>query len=46
MSKEYEYNSTQLEVIDHLQQLADALARGWIGFEWYEKLSKRELARI
>lgn len=40
------YDALHLEVIDHVTQLAAALTRGEIGFEWYTELSQIELARV
>ena len=40
------YSPLELEVIDHLRQLTEALVSGTIGFEWYTGLSQRELARV
>ena len=36
----------EFEVIDHLGQLAAALARGSIGFQSFTALSQQELARV
>ena len=42
----YGPDAPEIEVIGHLRQLVDALARGAIGLEWYCDLSRRELARV
>jgi hypothetical protein len=40
------YDEERLEAVSRIQQLAESLANGTIGFEWFTHLSRIELARI
>jgi hypothetical protein len=36
---------SELESIDHIKQLSNALSKGHIGFEWFSDLVKQELSK-
>jgi len=40
-----DYDDDTLEAISHIKQLADALSKGWIGFEWFTELIKPEISK-